>query len=155
MRVAGLVVFCVALVLSGCVGNDRFDGTRPDDWQAGAPLLAFEGGKSHDADETYSLRLANASDAPAQPVRCIAYQDGRHAVGDECAVVPAGRTTWEGTAIEGWTLDASWDGRGQDLHEDVELNRGGRTVVAFAEDGSIVAHWDGMAMDPNGSFSTE
>lgn len=103
--------------------------------------------------------MANASAAPPspppQPARCVAYQDGRHAAGDTCTVFPPGQDTWDGEDIQEWTIKADWDGKGQRLHEDVELNRGGRTVVAFDAGGSVVAHWDGMALAPNGSFSTE
>jgi hypothetical protein len=145
----------MAIALGGCVGNDLFDGERPDDWQEGAPMLAFAGGKAHNADQTFSLRLVNGSAVPLQPVRCVAYQDGRHARGDDCAVIAPGRTTWDGAAIGGWTLDASWDGHGQRLVEDVEQHPDRRTVVAFDPAGAAVAYWDGLSLDEDGDFSTE
>jgi hypothetical protein len=156
--VPSVLAVCL-LMLSGCVGRETFDEDRPDDWQQGAMLWAFEGGKSHNGDETYRLRVANESGAPPvlppQPDHCVAYQDGRHAVGDTCTVFGPGQDTWDGEDILEWTIDASWDGKGQRLYEDVEQNRGGRTVVAFAADGTIVAYWDGIATSPDGSFSSE
>src|SRR5688500_17105590 len=160
MRVlfVGVVLGLLALAAAGCVGREKFDEERPDDWRQGATLWAYQGSKGHDAGEAYDLQVANASGEPAgpvpQPARCVAYQDGKHSVGDTCAVHGPGRDTWAGEDVPVWTIEASWDGKGQRLHEDVELNRGGRTVVAFAADGTIAAHWDGVLTSPDGSFSS-
>ncbi|MHB1260156.1 MAG: hypothetical protein ACYC2H_00425 [Thermoplasmatota archaeon] len=148
------VASCLFLVLAGCVGTDRFDEARPGDWQRGVVLEAFESTTDHDADETYTLRPANATTVPT-PIRCVAYQDGRHARGDECEVLGPGRVDYAGIAEPQWTIEAAWDGRGQRLNEDVERHPEARTVVAFDASGTVVAHWDGRLHDPDGSYSTE
>ncbi|MEA3165926.1 MAG: hypothetical protein QOJ26_795, partial [Thermoplasmata archaeon] len=77
MRSAWAIMTIVACAgLAGCA--ERFDEARPDDWQQGAPLMAYIGGKGHDAGEQYWLRPPNGTEAPT-PARCVAYQGGRHA----------------------------------------------------------------------------
>jgi hypothetical protein len=139
------------VALAGC-GNP-FGEARPEDWQTGAPLTAFAGGKTHGADEQYSLRVASGA-VPPTPARCVAYEAGRHASRDDCTVVPGGRTLGSGRVITGWTLEVSFSGVGQDLYE-VEQHPERRTAVAFAADGSVVAHWDGLLRDADGEFWTE
>lgn len=126
---------------------------RPADWQSGARLVAFQGSKSHDADESYGLVPATG-EPPGTPARCVAYQEGRHHRLDSCSVVPGNVTRWDGTTWGPWTLQASWSGWGERLHEDVEQHPGRRTVVAYDAEGRPVAWWAGEKA-PNGLFSTE
>jgi hypothetical protein len=151
-QVLPAVAAFLLLALAGC-GNP-FGEARPDDWRSGAPLTAFAGGKTHGADEEYSLRVADGAAMPPAPARCVAYEAGRHASRDECEVVPGGRTRADGRMIPGWTLVVTFSGVGQDLYE-VEQHPERRTAVAFGADGTVVAHWDGLRRDADGEFWTE
>ena len=138
------------LLLPGC---SDVVGERPEAWQAGEPLWAYAGGKSHSADEGYLLH-PHFADAP-RPASCIAYQDGRQHAADACTVIPA-REAWEPPpSASAWVLSASWDGAGERLSEDVEMHPEGRTVVAFAADGSVAGWWDGLRREVPGAFYTE
>lgn len=134
------VAAVLLLLLAGC---SHRGAPRPEDWQTGAALVAFGGGKTHAADEVYTLRPPAAMPVPAA---CIAYQDALREDGDSCAVVPQANATW--------TLVATWAGKWQTL-QDVEAHPERRTVVATDAAGAVVAYWDGMARAPDGAFYTE
>lgn len=142
-----LVLF---ISLSGCANHLQQD--RPADWNTGLALSAYAGGKTHSAHEDYDLRpLENGT----QPSRCVAYQEAREDDRDSCTVYGPREDRDAGRTFGPWTIEATWDGAGERLHEDVELHPERRTVVAFDEKGAVIAHWDGLRRDPDGSFWTE
>lgn len=152
MAVASLAVPLGLIPPQACC-LDLNQEPRPGDWQTGEELVAFVGSKSHDAHQSYGLAPA-AGDPEGTPVRCVAYQEGRHHRLDKCTVVPGNVTGWDDVTWGPWTLQASWSGWGERLYEDVELHPERRTVVAFDADGRPVAWWAGQ-LAANGRFSSE
>jgi len=148
-------VVAVVVALSGCFANLRAtEGAAPialpPDFDGGEGMLAYSGFRAHSADEEQHLVRADDSQL-ARPAFCGAYQDGVRKAGDDCTVEDAD-TRW-GEYWGPWTINASWDGAGEDLVE-TERNLQRRVVVAFSQDGQAVAWWAG-ARHADGSMAVE
>jgi hypothetical protein len=129
----------LGLLLAGCLEptvriTDPWPVDRPGDWDQSAELVAYDGFRAHSADQTVDAAPRDAG--LARPAGCAAYQDGRRDRFDTCAVVDADRRAPSGAT---WTVHATWDGSGEDLVAQ-ERDEGRRSVVAYAADGTAVAH---------------
>lgn len=147
MRVLAIAAL---VLLAGCIEGPA-PKERPADWDQGAELVFISGFRAHSADETRDLVLpANVS--LARPAYCGAYQDGVRKALDSCTVIaPYEPMYWDQSWD--WGIEASWDGRGEDLVEQ-EQDESRRTVVAFDADGVPVAYWD-TAAHPEAAMAIE
>jgi hypothetical protein len=134
-RILGL-----AALLAGCLEpniriTDAWPVDRPVDWDRSPELVAYDGFRSHSADQ--EVAAAPEEQGTPEPAGCAAYQDGKRDRLDTCEV--HGPDTRFGRDEGPWTIHATWDGRGEDLIEQ-ERDESRRTVVAYAADGAVVAH---------------
>lgn len=147
------LVVVLTVLLCGCfepAPTGEAPVERPADWDQGAGLLAYSGFRAHSADERQSL-VPPENATVARPAYCGAYQDGQRSGWDTCAV--SGPDGSYGGDWGPWTIEASWDGRGEDLVE-TERAPERRTVVAFDAGGEPVAWWAG-ARHPDGAMAIE
>lgn len=137
------MILAFAALLAGCSGRtlppsiqDPWPVDRPLDWNTTLSLVVFDGERSHSADQTLDAAPPANTSVP-QPAGCAAYQDGRRSPYDSCAV-EGPQYVPNGSKVP-WTVRVHWDGRGEDVAEQ-ERDESRRTVVAFADDGTPVAH---------------
>ena len=137
------MALAAAAGLAGCADEGRVVGEHPADWDQGAPLVAFQGWRYHSADEGQRLYAPGAGPAPE---RCVAYQDATARSTDRCEV-EGPRQAWneqgEQVTRGPWTLNATWDGAGEDLVA-TERDPSRRTVVAFDGEDRPAFFWDGI-----------
>ncbi len=135
-----LAVLMAVVALAGCVEpmpGGPWPVERPDGWDATPEMTAVSGGRYHSADQHL---VADGPSGVPVPAGCAAYQDGVRKGWDTCRVEADQRPDAAGSpAGVGWTVMASWNGRGEDLIEQ-ERDESRRTVVAFDADGNPVAH---------------
>lgn len=151
MRVQA-VMLALVLPLSGCVtppGPAPVE--RPADWDEGEELVFISGFRAHSADEDRQI-VPMEDSTLAAPAYCGAYQNGVRQVADTCSVIsPYSPQYWDHD--HPWGIEASWDGRGDDLVEQ-EQDESMRTVVAFDAAGVPVAYWD-TAAHPEAAMAIE
>jgi hypothetical protein len=137
-------------LLAGCLEGPA-PKDRPADWDQGTELVFISGFRAHSADEERQI-VPPTNATLATPAYCAAYQDGFRDFGDSCTVIsPYGPMYWEESWD--WGIEASWNGRGEDLIEQ-ERETSHRTVVAFDAEGAPVAYWD-TASHPNAAMAIE
>lgn len=134
-------VLVLAIIgLAGCVepGPDGpWPVQHPPGWDDTPEMTVVSGGRYHSADQ--DLGAAGPEGVP-RPAGCAAYQDGVRKGWDTCQVLDnVPRFGGGGPENATWWIQASWDGRGEDLIEQ-ERDESRRTVVAFDAAGSPVAH---------------
>lgn len=146
-----IVTVAALVLLAGCIDGPA-PKERPADWDQGVELMFISGFRAHSADEDRQIVPPEGTDVEV-PAYCAAYQDGVRKAGDSCTVItPYDPMYWDHGPYD-WGIEASWDGRGDDLIEQ-ERDESRRTVVAFDDGGVAIAYWD-TAAHPDAMMAIE